>query len=90
VGRPQTAPAVAARLRGGKLTAYASWNGATEVVSWRVLAGATPGALVAAAVEPRSGFETSISVRSAGPYVAVQALNAAGQVLGTSEPVKAS
>jgi hypothetical protein len=54
------------------------------------LAGATPDALVAAAVEPRSGFETSISVPSAGPYVAVQALNAAGQVLGTSEPAKAS
>jgi hypothetical protein len=90
VGRPQTAPAVAARLRGGKLTAYASWNGATEVASWRVSAGATPDALVAAAVEPRSGFETSISVSTAGPYVAVQALNAAGQVLGTSEPAKAS
>jgi hypothetical protein len=60
------------------------------VASWRVSAGATPDALVAAAVEPRSGFETSISVSTAGPYVAVQALNAAGQVLGTSEPAKAS
>ncbi len=41
-GLPFTPPAGAARATGGKTTVYASWNGATEVASWRVLAG--PGA----------------------------------------------
>jgi hypothetical protein len=90
VGRPQTAPAVAGRVRRGQLTVYASWNGATEVASWRVLSGATPDALSPAATVPRAGFETKILVPGAGPYVAVQALDASGQVLGTSAAVKAS
>ncbi len=38
VGRPLSPPAGAARRRGGDTTVYASWNGATEVASWRVLA----------------------------------------------------
>jgi hypothetical protein len=90
VGRPLTQPAVAARVRGGRLTVYASWNGATEVASWRVLAGPAPDALQPAATAPRRGFETAIPVAAAGPYAAVQALDAAGQVLATSAPVKAS
>jgi hypothetical protein len=88
VGRPTTLPAVAARLRGGKLTVYASWNGATEVASWRVLAGGAPDALQPAAVAARSGFETKVPVAGPGPYVAVEALDAAGRVLGTSATVK--
>ena len=38
VGEPLSSPVGAARQTGGKTTVYASWNGATEVVSWRVLA----------------------------------------------------
>src|SRR5271170_144735 len=38
VGEPLTAPAGAARQSGGKTTVYASWNGATRLASWRVLA----------------------------------------------------
>ena len=40
VGLPLSPPVGAARQTDGKTTVYASWNGATEVVSWRVLAGA--------------------------------------------------
>jgi len=90
VGRPATAPALAARLRGGKLTAHASWNGATEVATWRVFAGPVPDALSPAAVAARTGFESTIELPGgSGPYVQVQALDAAGQVLGTSSTVKA-
>jgi len=90
VGRPATAPAVAARLRGAKLTAYASWNGATEVASWRVFAGLAPDALLPAVVTARTGFEAAIELPGgSGPYVEVQALDAAGQVLGTSGAVRA-
>ncbi len=65
---------------------YASWNGATEVVAWRLLAGASASSLSTVAQVPRSGFETAIPVPAgtAGPDVAVQALGAAGQALGTS------
>jgi hypothetical protein len=40
------------------------------------------------AIAPKQGFETQISIHSE-PYVAVQALNRAGQVLATSATVGA-
>jgi hypothetical protein len=36
----------------------------------------------------RQGFETTATVRSAGPIVKVQALDAKGHVLGTSRAVR--
>jgi Arylsulfotransferase (ASST) len=71
---------------GGGGVVYASWNGATLVTAWRVLAGASAASLQPVAQVPRSGFETAIAIpaASAGPDFAVQALGAAGQVLGTS------
>jgi hypothetical protein len=65
-----------------------SWNGATEVASWRVLAGSSPSTLAAAGAGQRTGFQTTIAVPGAGPYVAVQALNSSGAVIGTSATVK--
>jgi hypothetical protein len=70
----------------GPSVAYASWNGATQVASWRLLAGASASALASVAETARSGFETAIALPSGttGPYLAVQALGAGGEVLGTS------
>jgi hypothetical protein len=70
-------------------TVYASWNGATLVASWNVLAGRTPATLQSVAQAPRSGFETAIPLPAAtvGPNVAVQALDSAGRVLATSATV---
>ena len=59
-----------------------SWNGATEVAKWRVIGAG--GATVAE--RPKSGFETRIPV--SGGTVRVQALNATGQVLGTSDELE--
>jgi Arylsulfotransferase (ASST) len=88
-GQPTTAPAVIARPGvGGTIAASMSWNGATEVASWRVLAGPSPTALVPAGSGARTGFQTTIAVPGAGPYVAVQALDSTGAVLGTSATVK--
>jgi hypothetical protein len=88
-GHPLWQPAVSARvLASGDSTAvFASWNGATDVASWRVLGGASPAALTARATMPNSGFESSITVPEAHAYVAVQALGAAGQLLATSPTV---
>jgi EmrB/QacA subfamily drug resistance transporter len=83
VGRPLGGPVGAARVRGGRTTVYASWNGATEVASWRVLAPAK------VAERKRTGFETAIPVNgSVGGAVRVQALDAKGRVLGTSKPFR--
>jgi hypothetical protein len=88
-GQPTTAPAAVARPGvGGTIAASMSWNGATEVASWRVLAGPSPSALTVAGSGARTGFQTTIAVPGAGPYVAVQALNASGAVIGTSATVK--
>jgi hypothetical protein len=72
-----------------RINAYVSWNGATGVQSWRLLAGATAGHLAAVAETPRTGFETVISEvvdAASAAFVAVAALDAAGGVLGTSLP----
>ncbi len=86
VGRPLTAPAGAARQAGEETTVYASWNGATEVVSWRVLAGPAPGRLTAVASAARSRFETAVPVPSSYKSFEVEALNARGRVIGASRP----
>jgi hypothetical protein len=85
VGRPQTAPSVAAETRqDGGTTVYVSWNGATEVARWQVLAGDSAAGLAVAGTAPRRGFETQIRLPDLAPAVQVRALDASGQVLGQS------
>jgi hypothetical protein len=89
-GTPSGSPAIAAVAgKGSAVTVYASWNGATDIASWRVLAGSSSHHLAPAGAAPRSGFETAIALPSAGAYVQVQALSASGAVLGTSAAIKA-
>jgi hypothetical protein len=61
---------------------YASWNGATRVASWRVLAGSGEGGL--SAVAAKSGFETAIAAPAGFTTFSVQALDSGGGVIGTS------
>ena len=51
-----------AARRDGAGTVYASWNGATLVASWRVLAGPSATSLKPVAQAPRTGFETAIAL----------------------------
>jgi len=92
-GQPAEPPrlAVAPASSGSPATVYASWNGATEVASWRVLAGSSSKALAVVATAPKTGFETALPAPASvsGGYVAVQALNRAGAVIGVSKTVKA-
>ncbi len=88
-GTPSDGPAVGAAVgAAGGVTVYASWNGATTVASWRVLAGPAASQLAPATSAPKAGFETAIATPGKPAYVAVQALDAAGDVLGTSHAVK--
>jgi len=86
-GRPAELPAAAAKHASGGALVYASWNGATEVASWNVLAGRTKTSLAPAASAPRKGFETAIRVASKGPYFAVEPRDANGRPLSRSRPV---
>jgi hypothetical protein len=86
VGLPLSPPVGAARRSGGSTTVYASWNGATQVASWRVLAAAASAPMTVVARAARTGFETAIPVGKGYDSFEVQALNAAGRVIGVSGP----
>jgi hypothetical protein len=89
VGQPQDDPAIAVEAGlDNEVTVYASWNGATEVTTWRVFAGSNPDNLQEVDTTPRSGFETTITVQTSELYVAVQAEDSAGKVLGTSSAIE--
>ena len=87
---PNTLPKIAAvRESPTAVNVYASWNGATTVVAWKVLAGESPTSLTPVSTAPWSGFETTINVPGSASTFEVQALGAKGEVLATSEPVSA-
>ena len=86
VGLPLYPPVGAARRSHGGTIVYASWNGATEVASWRVLGGTRGRSVAVVGTAPKSGFETPITISpSRGPF-RVQALGEHGRLLGTSKP----
>jgi hypothetical protein len=88
-GQPTDDPAMA--VESGpedEVTLYASWNGATEVTTWQVLAGSAPDQLEVLASAPRQGFETVITVHTTEPYVSLMAVNSSGKVLGTTNAIK--
>ena len=78
-GRPRDKPALV--VDGGN--AYVSWNGATDVASWKLIdeAGKELGS-----AEKRD-FETTIDVPGDARSIRAQALDADGHVLGTSRAV---
>jgi hypothetical protein len=88
-GNPNDEPAMAVeRGSDDKVTVYASWNGATEIATWQVLAGSDPDRLEPVGSAPWRGFETTIVVTTAEPYVAVQARSATGRGLGTTKAAR--
>jgi hypothetical protein len=90
-GTPAHAPTFAFQPggSGGPSIAYASWNGATGVASWRLLAGSATTSLSTVTQVTRSGFETAIPLPAGtvGPYLEVQALGGDGQVLASSAAI---
>jgi hypothetical protein len=92
-GAPAHPPVFALQpAAGGAGTVYASWNGATLVSGWRVLAGEQSSSLDEIAQVPSTGFETPIALApgTAGRYMTVQALDAAGDVIGTARTASTS
>ncbi len=90
VGSPLYPPSGAARIASGATTVYASWNGATKLAAWKVLAGDGSAQTTVVGRHARTGFETAIPVRMTAPRYRVQALDASGRVLGTSKSFAAT
>jgi hypothetical protein len=90
VGAPASRPRIAAGPLSSTVdvTVFASWNGDTRTATWKVFAGPSPKSLKPVASAPRSGFETAVPTPGPAPYVAVQALDASGNVIGTSAAVR--
>jgi hypothetical protein len=89
-GTPVDRPALAAAPQPsiGQTTLYASWNGATDVASWQVSSGPSPGTMAAGVITPRIGFETAIQLATTSGYASVTALGSDGRALGTSAPAR--
>ncbi|MGI8429228.1 MAG: MFS transporter [Solirubrobacteraceae bacterium] len=86
VGLPRSSPVGAAREQHGKTTVYASWNGATRVAAWRVLAGPSASRLATLSTTAKSGFETAIAVPQGLIAFGLVALDARGARIGASRP----
>ncbi len=80
-GKPNGTPKIAVRnAKSGRVNVYASWNGSTQVVRWRLLAGSSSGSLHQVATKSWNAFETTIGAARAN-YFQVQALGSNGKVL---------
>ncbi len=89
-GQPLAPPTVAASLNntGEETIVHASWNGATGVASWRVLAGSSPQSLKPLSAIPSESFESSLTLPARYSYVEVQALDGSGRTLASSNPTQ--
>jgi hypothetical protein len=88
-GMPASPPDIAVRSAAtGTLDVYASWNGATEVSSWRVIGWDEVHHTSELASAPPSNFETAIPVHSGYSWYAIQAIGPSGKVLATSNAAK--
>jgi hypothetical protein len=88
-GQPQDEPALVTEQGSeDEVTLYVSWNGATEIATWQVLAGPGPDRLESTASVPKKGFETVITAHTDEPYIGVKAKDRTGRVLGSSKALK--
>jgi hypothetical protein len=83
---PKTRPDAAVHSNGSsRVSVFVSWNGATTVARWQVLAGPAGGPLHPIGSAPFGGFETRINLSSTDEVFAVRAIDANGDVLATSQ-----
>jgi hypothetical protein len=82
-GRPAT---IVVRNPDGSLTLYVSWNGATGVAKWQLVAGPSADRMKPVRTQRRTGFETAILLPVTSGYVSVVALDAQGKQLRAAAP----
>ncbi|MGH9921034.1 MAG: arylsulfotransferase family protein, partial [Nitrososphaerales archaeon] len=83
-GNPAAPPSLEVSVSAGKITGAVSWNGATAVAKWRILAGSSPTALVPASTIVKTAFEEAFTLPTTDSYVEAQALSTSGAVLRSS------
>jgi len=84
---PTPAPTPSLKVAGGpdgSTNVTPSWTGATGVAAWQVLGGSSPTSFTYAAPRIAVGARLPQVTKNAFPYWEVEALDANGQVLGTS------
>jgi hypothetical protein len=85
VGTPGGRPTLVVRRRGEGTEVRASWNGATRIAHWRLLAGRDRRRLRATGRRvPFADLETRLRLSRTPRFVAVQALDARGRELARS------
>jgi Arylsulfotransferase (ASST) len=87
-GSPSSSPTVSARRDGPAVAVDAIWNGATDVVRWRVLAGPDGAELRPAGAFAWSGLDTTAHIQTPAAWVAVAAEDASGRTVGRSAAVR--
>jgi hypothetical protein len=87
-GTPSSSPTVSARRDGHAVAVDTTWNGATDVVRWRVLAGAERELLKPAGSFAWSGLDTTAHIQTPATWVAVSAEDATGRTVGRSAAVR--
>jgi len=88
-GKPLDPPAVVAKkIAYGRVTVYVSWNGATNVARWLVVAGPDKDHLKPAGIFRKTGFETAMSLTASGKVYAVKALRRNGTTIATSPAIE--
>jgi hypothetical protein len=70
IAEPVTSPIVVAKAG----SAYFSWNGATDVASWKVYEGETASLLKLTKTVRKTGFETKVCISNSTKFVQVSAL----------------
>ncbi|KAH6687760.1 ASST-domain-containing protein [Plectosphaerella plurivora] len=92
-GRPSEEPALVV-LEGDKVTAYVSWNGDTEVATWRFFVHDARGKKTLLGEAKRTGFETYLELDRShikGEFrVSAEGVDGKGGVLVSSSPVAIS
>jgi hypothetical protein len=88
-GFPGWNPSISAAGNGtDNTTVYMSWNGATEIKQWAILASNSSSSLATAdnlwKNVTKTGFETNVTVGTNARYIRAAALNADGEVLGAT------
>jgi len=87
-GQPKRGPDIKVLRKKGRTVAFVSWNGATDVSEWQVLAGNSQDSLKVVAHAKRRGFETAVPLPSSARFVAAEAVSDAGTVLAGSKTVR--
>jgi hypothetical protein len=88
VGRPVTRPALIYRSARDGRKVFVSWNGATEVAAWQLLAGQTAADLTVVDQAPKQGFETTFAAPRGMRFGAAVALDRHGNQLGRSRTIR--